>query len=354
MTRRISVTTFVGLLFIFAVCEAAAQKSQPTDPKIEAEINKVIRDYYDAWSRADEKAVVALNANDGFYYGVRSGYETSESTLKQFRSYFGTPEAGRTRFSYQIEDVKVIRPAADTAIANYKIITKTTSGDTSREVEERYTNVFVRREGTWKLIAEHSSDLPKPVAETVSGMPVDWIRTPAANAERYSMTVDTAVKHGGNASASIGFYCGDPSGFGSLAQAIAADDFIGKRVRLSGWLRSEKAEEAGLWMRLDGVNRTFGFDNMLTRPVKGTTDWRKYEVVLDVPPGTVMMVFGTLLVGTGRIWIDDLKLEAVTTDIPSTNQLSAEAMQVEYPNRLSKKAGSKQPVNLGFEDGIRP
>ncbi len=354
MNRRIVATIIVGFFVFLGAGNAVGQKSGQTDPNIEAEIKKIVRDYYDAWSRFDEKAVMSLHDDAGFYYSVRSGYETFETVNKAFRSYFKMPESTRTRFSYEIDDIKVTTAGTETAIANYKIATKMTQGATVRDLDERYTNIFVKRQGIWKLVAEHSSDLPMPVADVVSGMPLGWIRTPIANAERYSMTVDTSVKHGGNASAMLGFACGDPSGFGSLAQSIAADEYIGKRIRLTGWLKTEKAEEAGLWMRLDGMNRLLGFDNMSPRAVKGTTDWKQYDVVLDVPAGTVNILFGALLVGTGRAWIDDLKIETVGKEVPTTNQLSPEQMQVESSNRGLKKSVSKQPVNLGFEDGTRP
>ena len=354
MKRRFASAMMLVLLAIFGI-QAIAQKSALPDGKVvEAEIAKVVRDYYDAWARLDETAVLSLHAEDGFYYGVRNGYEKFELATQQFRAYFRMAEAERPRFSYQIEDLKVTTAGTDTAIANYRIFTKMATKGATRDIEEHYTNIFAKRDGRWKLIAEHSSDIPKPAPEVVSGMPQAGSRTPLGTAERYSMTVDSAVKRSGNASASLAFACGATDGFGSLAQSIAADEYLGKRVRLSGWLKTENAQEAGLWMRLDGDKRLLGFDNMMPRAVKGTSDWKQYEVVLDVPQETVNILFGTLLAGTGRVWVDDLKIEVVGKDVASTNQLSAEDMRMERPNNGSKKKESKQPENLGFENGIQP
>jgi uncharacterized protein (TIGR02246 family) len=354
MRQALTAILFVTILLNGNLQDAMGQRHSPADAKIEADIGKIIRDYYDAWHRMDEAAVMALHAYDGFYYSERNGFERFEAAHQNFRAYFKTPEATRTRFSYQIDDLKVFSANADTAIANYKIVTKMNQGTLAREVQERYTNVFTKRDGRWKLVAEHSSELPKPVPEVVAGMPAGWIRTPLGTAERYSMTVDTVVKRSGSASASLAFACGATDGFGSLAQAIAADDYHGKRVRLSGWLKTENAQEAGLWMRLDGEKRLLGFDNMMPRAVKGTTDWNQYEVVLNVPPETVNILFGTLLAGTGRVWVDDIKLEVVGKEVPVTNLLSAAEMQTETPNRMSKKKENKQPANLGFENGSWP
>ena len=52
--------------------------------------------------------------------------------------------------------------------------------------------------------------------------------------------------------------------------------FVKSDEEVKGW--------AGLWMRVDGKEKTgIAFDNMANRSIKGTTDWKTYEVVLDVP-----------------------------------------------------------------------
>ena len=147
--------------------------------------------------------------------------------------------------------------------------------------------------------------------------------------------------------------CGDENEFGSLGQVIAADDYRSKRVRLSGWLKTENADSVGLWMCVDGIRRMLGFDNMMNRAVKGTTDWKQFEVVLDIPAEAVNIVFGTLIAGKGQVWVDDLKLEIVGSSVLSTNLLSPEQMGLDNP-RVQKKSDIKQPVNLGFENGTIP
>ena len=71
-----------------------------------------------------------------------------------------------------------------------------------------------------------------------------------------------------------------------------ADMCHGKRVRMIGYAKSEGVELytrefgwAGLWMRVDGpqLYRPLAFDNMVNRPIHGSADWQKYEIVLDVP-----------------------------------------------------------------------
>ena len=77
-------------------------------------------------------------------------------------------------------------------------------------------------------------------------------------------------------------------GFGTFMTNVPADSFRGKKIRLSGVMRSEHVEQwAGFWLRIDckGEDRYTDetikgeFDNMSGRPVKGTTGWKAYEVV---------------------------------------------------------------------------
>jgi hypothetical protein len=113
-------------------------------------------------------------------------------------------------------------------------------------------------------------------------------------------------------------------GFGTLMKYILPGDYTGKRVRLSGNIKTENVvSNAGMWMRVDSEEEgvMLGFDNMSDRPIKGTTDWTKYEIVLDVPKGTKGIGYGVLIHETGEAWFPDLTLEVVGNDVPTTNMM---------------------------------
>src|SRR5262249_26334575 len=106
----------------------------------------------------------------------------------------------------------------------------------------------------------------------------------------------------------------------------------------------------------EGPDSMLGFDNMQNRPVTGTTDWKQYAVVLEVPKQALCLTFGTLLVGPGEIWVDDLKLEVVARQTtPTTNLFPGappyNAIQREVIARYRAKLAKLplQPVNLDFE-----
>jgi hypothetical protein len=98
-------------------------------------------------------------------------------------------------------------------------------------------------------------------------------------------------------------------------QSINASNYIGKRVRLRAWVKSQEANGwAGMWMRVDRGQTMVVFDNMEKRAIMGTQPWRAYDVVLDIPEGSTGIFFGVLLSGTGEVWMNHVVLEEVGKD----------------------------------------
>ena len=99
--------------------------------------------------------------------------------------------------------------------------------------------------------------------------------------------------------------------FGTLMQEFSAGRYVGKRVRLRASVKAEEvADWAGLWMRVDKGSTMVSFDNMKDRPIKGTTTWQNYEVILDVPQDATAIAFGILLNKSGSVWLNSVKFEA--------------------------------------------
>ena len=129
-------------------------------------------------------------------------------------------------------------------------------------------------------------------------------------------------------------------GFGSIMQSFNPSSYLGKRVRLSGYIKSKDVQSwSGMWFRIDGPEKgnSLGFDNMYKRAIKGTTTWKKYEIVLDAPENSTGFAFGVLLNGPGEVWLDDLKFEVVDKSVPLTNM-------------LDKSTAVNVPQNLNFEE----
>lgn len=153
----------------------------------------------------------------------------------------------------------------------------------------------------------------------VAQAPQGWMVAGSAPQD-YSFSREERLAATGKASARITAKdSARTTGFGTLMQTISAEDYRSGRWRLSGYMKTENANRAQMWMRIDGPDRTIlGFDNMDSRPVAGTTDWQRYEIVLDVPKEALAIAFGFFLSGPGTAWGDDFKLEKVDADVPLT------------------------------------
>ena len=63
---------------------------------------------------------------------------------------------------------------------------------------------------------------------------------------------------------------------------------------------SDIIKKGGIAKEMDVTNNPTSkyFDNMRNRPIKGSTDWTMYEIILDVPENSYSMNFGILLAGS--------------------------------------------------------
>jgi hypothetical protein len=319
---------------------------------LQNEIAQMLRLHYDAFTKLDA-ALVNGNFTDNGFVSVEGKMIPSILLKARVRSDFASTPAS-ANYHFAVEDLKVFQPETGITVANYRLVS-TPSNKNLATMVDNVTDVFVRRDGHWLIFAEHTSDSPNAVQPIVSGLPSGWERIFSRAADLYRIYVDSEIKHGGQASASLKFNCGDDHQYpwASLAQSIAGDEYRGKRVRLSGWLKTVDAGEAGLWMRVDGEQRMLAFDNMSDRVVSGTTDWKMYSVVLDVPDDAKNIFLGVLLTGKGQTWADDLTFEVVGRNIAVTNKALAE--NIDDPDRAKiPKATIKRPINLGFEEGSVP
>jgi hypothetical protein len=116
-----------------------------------------------------------------------------------------------------------------------------------------------------------------------------------------------------------------PRQHGTLMQVISAERWRGKRIRFSGYLRpASVGNRAGLWMRVDGkeFEKALAWDNMSNRPIRGTTDWVRAEVVLQIPLAGERIYFGVSLEGAGAVAAKELRWEVVDASVPVTDQIA--------------------------------
>ena len=166
-----------------------------------------------------------------------------------------------------------------------------------------------------------------------------WFLT-GSNPSGYTIRTDAEVFHTGTRSGYLGSneFAADGQ-FGTMMQMFSARNWIGKRLKMSCFIKTNNAMKCGAWMRIDKENGNLvQFDNMEKRSIIGTTDWNYYAIVLDVLEESASINFGIMLIGTGEVWIDGIKFEEVDLSVPTTNLIGIDA---DLP---------LEPVNLGFDD----
>jgi Peptidase family S41 len=149
------------------------------------------------------------------------------------------------------------------------------------------------------------------------GLPPGWQATTARGGVNPGYVIQLTREK-----AKQGTYCvelaagesGDRGPFGNLMQHFVATAYRGTRVRFRAAVRTEGPAMGGraqLWLRVDrpGGDRGF-FDNMGDRPIT-SNEWQYYEIVGDIESDAVEINIGVILLGAGKLWIDDASFEVL-------------------------------------------
>jgi len=188
-----------------------------------------------------------------------------------------------------------------------------------------------------------TSDMPLELQngdfEAAGDAPRGWFMSGGAPKD-YAALVDRAERHGGLASARLRPVAARPNGYGTLMQAVRADAYRGQRLRMTASVKGEAIAARGdLWLRVQAVDSPGdgpGLGGGSCRLSQGF-DWKPCEIVFDVPERGDSIQLGIGLAGTGTIWLDDVRLEAVGPSVPPSD-----------PDRPRNG-----PVNLDFEEPPR-
>lgn len=102
--------------------------------------------------------------------------------------------------------------------------------------------------------------------------------------------------------------------YGELTQRVDASAWHGQRLTLSAAVHLEPttpASRAYLWIRVsslhDGLSQTLVHRNTADSPITAT-EWREYELEVDVPDDAESVWYGIVVVGPGPAWVDTVRL----------------------------------------------
>jgi RNA polymerase sigma factor (sigma-70 family) len=195
------------------------------------------------------------------------------------------------------------------------------------------------------------ADTPQTEEKQIeSGSPKGW-KVVTSRPESFSAGLDRTVFHGGKASAYLALAETGEDDVVHMTQVIKADDYRGKRLCFTGWVKAQDVRVATFpWMRVDSKEAVLQCDDHSKRaPAKGNQEWKQFTIVLDVGKSAANLVLGFTLKGKGKVWVDDLKLEVVDEKVPLTNQLEA---ALRFGTGHIVELGLIRPTNLDFEEMV--
>jgi hypothetical protein len=163
----------------------------------------------------------------------------------------------------------------------------------------------------------------------------------------YEIGLDDKDVHGGKASAYIkgDQYLAGTNDSAGLEQWFDTSQFQGKRIRLSGYIRSNNVTRNvvfRLMAQSDGV-RSGNSAQLARGTIYGSSGWQKYDLVVDVPSNSLYISVMLSLEGQGEVWFDDLTIQVVDRSVPLTGSSggfpAAPLGSLQYRYELALKNG---------------
>ena len=132
----------------------------------------------------------------------------------------------------------------------------------------------------------------------------------------------------------------DVWGSGAILQIISTNNYVGKRIKLSAFIKTENVKNyTNLILKLENDrneswNNTEKLNQEILTQLKGTFEYKKIEAYLNIYNQYENLIIGAELNGDGKIWLDEFNLEIVGNAPEVTSEIS------------------KVPLNLEFEDSL--
>jgi hypothetical protein len=176
------------------------------------------------------------------------------------------------------------------------------------------------------ILAKDTAELPRPIIT----LPLKLANNSFINAQQtktdYELGLDPQTKRlpGSSPAGHIRSLVPSPSRavwVTGLGDAGELDALRGKRVRLTGWIKTSNASNwGGIQFTVWGADdKGMVVDDMGDRPIHGTTDWQQYSLVADIPKEAAKVTIFAFLRGSGELWCDDFQIDVVSSDVPITD-----------------------------------
>jgi hypothetical protein len=147
--------------FVIAIVLIASVGSgvlaQKNDSKVEQELIQVERDIGQANIRRDKAFFEKVEADEFIFTDSGGGVTTKAEDVASLDK----PAGDNRLVAYDLSDMRV-KVYGNTAVVTAIGISTYKSRDKEAVIKNRFTDVFVRRDGRWQLVAGHSSRIREP------------------------------------------------------------------------------------------------------------------------------------------------------------------------------------------------
>ncbi len=178
-------------------------------------------------------------------------------------------------------------------------------------------------------------------------LPKDWFKW---GMPEFEITSDATEKQHGKSAIKVVSKSEDGKGFGCPAYKIPAQ-YEGKKIKLTGYFKMEKVTGGyvGLLLRIDGDAGSLAFDNMESKNINGTSEWKQYSIELDYPDGAQTIFVGGILSGKGTAWFDNFDVmidgKSITKLKPVAPKLFPAQLDTEFDEGSKIKEIKLTPEN---------
>lgn len=143
-------TFFVALSASFTVFG----QLKPHVSQAEQEVRKLERAWLDAYEKRDVAAMTAIVADDFTITFPDGGMQTRPQIVESLR------RSGGSSMKFSTENVQS-RAYGDTVILIGVVISEWRQNDKPMTDRSRYTDTYVKRNGSWQVVASHLSKAPE-------------------------------------------------------------------------------------------------------------------------------------------------------------------------------------------------
>ncbi len=150
---------------------------------------------------------------------------------------------------------------------------------------------------------------------SVGALPFGWIITEKSTNKGYAAALSNMNPYQGKYSLELSYDGNDSTDEaidGSVFQSVNAIPFRGKKIKIKAHIRANLTlGTAHLWMRVLRNDSELGFYNLGEDSPVTKNQWQEVEILGTVDEQATLLRFGLLIMGKGKAYIDDVKVEVI-------------------------------------------